>query len=195
MAKLLQALENDEFRHEIGLKLLEYTRDWLRYRRGWNDGGMLPRGMDPEGIVCTVFEKVMAGDRKLNESEGLLHQLKGIVRSEVSNLFTSADGRAVPFEPAGDDGKGNEPVVPHGDEVGSSDYCRRLFDLLEAHPKVKSDENFSLILLAFLDGADSAASVATKTGIQVKRIYEYNRTLKNIYPSIKAKLNEQVEAL
>jgi hypothetical protein len=189
--KHLESLQNNECRWKVALELLDFTRTYLGVRYGWHDKKMLPKGQDPEGIVLGLIEKLLSGEgRPLNDSVGLIFQLKGMIRSEVWNLLHCSDAKKVSFEAAGDDGPNHEPVCDSfADEiVGSMDVCQRLFALLEEHPKVKADEDFGYVVLAYQDGADSAQAVAEKTGIRVERIYEYNRQLKKIYPSLKAKL-------
>ncbi|MBI3408707.1 MAG: hypothetical protein HY040_10160 [Planctomycetes bacterium] len=187
----LESLKNDERRWEVALKLFDFTRNYLRVRRGWQEDMMLPGGQDPEGIVYGLIEKVLAGDRPLNDGEDLMFQLKGMIRSEVSNLFASSDAKGVSFKPAGDEGPSHEPVdgAAADEIVGSMDFCRRLFELLEQHPRVQADEDFGLVVLAYEEGADSSMAVAEKAGIKIERVYEYNRQLKTMYPAIKAKLD------
>lgn len=187
--KYLELLKDEKTRFEIALLILDYTRRYLAVRHGWHDKSMLPGGQDPEGIVYTLFEKILLGRRPLSGAEDLVVQLKGMIKSEVSNLFSSSDGKCVSFEPAGDEGPNHEPIAPSDDSVQSNDACKRVFDLLEEHPSVKSDEDFGYVILAYQEGASSAKAVSEKTGIKVERVYEYNRKLKKIYPAIKAKLS------
>lgn len=189
----LESLQNDERRWEVALKLFDFTRNFLRVKRGWQEGMMLPGGQDPEAIVYGLIEKVLVGDRPLNDDEDLMVQLKGMIRSEVSNLFTSSDAKGVAFKPAGDEGPSHEAVdrVAADEIVGSMDYCRRIFELLEQHPRVQADGDFGLVVLAYEEGADSPGAVAVKTGVKIERIYEYNRQLRTMYPAIKAKLDER----
>lgn len=191
--KHLESLKNNERRWKVALELLDYTRNYLGVRYGWHDGSMLPKGQDPEEIVFGLIDRLFAGDgRHLNDDEDLIVQLKGMIQSEVWNLHHGSDAKAVSFEAAGDDGPHHEPVCSSfaDDIVGSMDFCQRLFRLLEEHPKVQADEDFGYVVLAYQDGADSAQAVAEKTGIKIERVYEYNRQLRKIYPSLKAKLNQ-----
>jgi len=191
--KHLESLKNDERRWKVALELLDFTRTYLGVRYGWHDGRMLPKGQDPIGIVLGLIDKLLNGEgRQLNDDEGLIIQLKGMIRSEVWNLLHCSDAKNVTFEVAGDEGPNHEPVggLLADEIVGSLDFCQRVFDLLEAHPAVKADEDFGFVLLAYQDGATSSKAVAEKTGIKIDRVYEYNRQLKKIYPSLKAKLNQ-----
>jgi hypothetical protein len=67
--------------------------------------------------------------------------------------------------------------------------------MLAEHPQIKGNDDMEMVLLAFMDGAETPQEVAGAAGKPVERVYEVTRKLRKIYPSIKAKLNLGTEVL
>ena len=189
----VEYLKNDEERMEMALRLFHYARNLLARDHNWTPGKMLPGGVDPEDIVLEVFSRVVRGTRKFNKKATLEVQLMGMVSSLVSGLYKNKDAKLQTIDLSEDDP--SYPKVEEALGVGGEDspfaneeYSRRFFEILEEHPRVKKDPDLGLLVLAYVDGAEGSAEAARDTGIPVKRIYEYNRSLISILGEVQAKM-------
>jgi hypothetical protein len=189
----LDYLKADENRVEVALRLIDYARKLLLVHYSWEAGDKLPGGKDPEDIVLEAFSRVSSGKRKLNNRFSYEVQLKGIVRSLISGLFKLVDARLEDIDAEDEDG-GREQVpgivggIHSENKFESQEYSKRFFDLLEKHPKVSEDEDFGLVILAYVDGCETAGEVARETGIPIGRVYEYNRKLATILRKVQAQM-------
>lgn len=189
----LKYLENDERRMDVALRLFDYARGLLECNHGWVPGEMLPGAVDPENIVLEVFSRIALGKRKLNDRFAYEVQLKGMVRSIISKLYQKADARLDTIDLEEEDvgySKVEKALGVGGPDslFESQEYSERFFQLLEEHPKVKSDSDFGLVILAYIGGSSGSKEVATETGIPIARVYEYNRNLKPILREIQEKM-------
>lgn len=189
----LELLKNDEKRMEIALRLFDYARRLLEMDYEWEDGDLLPGGIEPQDIVYDVFERVAAGKRKFNNRFSCEVQLKGMVASIISKLFELKDAKLHTIDLPEEDPR--YPAVEKALGVGGTDsdyerleYTERFFQLLEEHPKVKKDPDLGLVIMAYVEGAPGAKEVAAETGIPVERVYEYNRNLAPILGGVKKKM-------
>lgn len=183
-----ETFSKPEKRHELVLRLLVFTRKYLRVHRGWNSDRMLPQGKDPQDIVTDLLEKIVAGDRALNAGDELLPQIMGMIKSEISNLFASSSAKQVSFVGATDKQSNHEPVTMATPAAAAE--VNDLFDLLLAHPVVAADTDLGMVVLAYKEGADGPSAVAKAIGLDVKKVYECQRNLAKIYPSIKNALRK-----
>ena len=189
----VEYLKNDEQRTEMALRLFDYARNLLARDHGWTPSVKLPGGIDPEDIVLKILNRVALGKRKFNKKFTLEVQLKGMVVSLISKLYEKKDASLQTIDLPEDDP--SYPLVEEALGVGGSgspfedeDYSKKFFALLEAHPKVKNDSDFGLVILAYVEGATGPKEAAGMTGIPVPRIYEYNRSLISILNEVQAKL-------
>jgi hypothetical protein len=189
----LELLKNDEKRKEIALRLLDYTHRLLERKHSWSPSVMLPGGIDPQDIIFEVFERIAAGTKKFNQKYGCEVQLKGMVRSVVSNLYKSKDAKLQSIDiPDEEKNLEIERALTVG-EGGFEDieHTERFFQILEAHPKVKKDSDLGLVIMAYVDGAPGSKEVAAATGIPVGRVYEYNRNLALILAEVGEKIKKE----
>jgi hypothetical protein len=192
----LELLKDDAWRGEVALRLLDYAHRLLERRHGWSPSVMLPGGIDPQNIILEVFERVAAGTKKFNQRYGCEVQLKGMVRSVISNLYKSKDATLQTISFSDDEDK--NPEVEKALTVGGAEsqfegaqHTERFFQILDEHPKVKKDSDFGLVIMAYVEGAAGSKEVAEMTGIPVKRVYEYNRNLTSILREVEAKMKKE----
>jgi hypothetical protein len=192
----LELLKDDAWRGEVALRLLDYAHRLLERRHGWSPSVMLPGGIDPQNIILEVFERVAAGTKKFNQRYGCEVQLKGMVRSVISNLYKSKDATLQTISFSDDEDK--NPEVEKALTVGGAEsqfegaqHTERFFQILDQHPKVKKDSDFGLVIMAYVEGAAGSKEVAEMTGIPVKRVYEYNRNLTSILREVEAKMKKE----
>lgn len=178
---------------EVALKLFDYARSLLELNYGWEPGRLLPGGIDPQNIVFEVFKRIAAGKRRLNNRFSYEVQLKGMVRSIISKIYTTTDAKLETIDLDEEDRGFAEVEKALG--VGgtespfeSEEYSKRFMELVEEHPKVKKDPDLGLVVLAYAEGAEGAAEASKATGIPVARVYEYNRSLKTILREVLAQM-------
>lgn len=185
----VEYLKNDESRQEVALRLFDYARELLN----WQEHQMLPGGIDPQNVVIEVIKRVASGKRKLNDRFPYEVQLKGMVRSIISKLYEKTDAKLENI-PVDEDELGyariEKALGVGGTESAfeAQEYSERFVRLVENHPKVQSDPDLGLVVLAYIDGARAARDAAEQTGIPISRVYEYNRSLQKVLKEVKAQM-------
>jgi hypothetical protein len=184
---------------EIGLKLLRFAR-WLAATKYGCDeqGKTLPLGKDPANIVCEVVDDYLHDVRHFNPKHEIEVQLRRAISSELWALHQRIEASAIPIQNE-DDGRlprgyETDELAPDGVAMVDHDW-KVLFELFRSHPKVKGDDELELLLMAIEDGADEAPEMAQQTGMTVERIYEIEKKLRIIYPSIMKQFHKGTEIL
>ena len=175
----------------------EYAHRLLEQNYGWEQGDMLPGGKDPRQVVFEVFSRVAAGKRKLNTRYSYEVQLKGMVRSLISNLYRSTDAKLKDIHIDEDEPGSSEikKALTHDpdSQFESDENSERFQALLEQHPKVRKDPDLWLVITAYMEGANDPAEAAEATGIPITRVYEYNRSLNKILHTVQTQMKELEE--
>lgn len=184
---------------EIGLKLLRFAR-WLAARKyGWDEQAKtLPLGKDPEDIVCDVVDDYLHDIRHFKPEHDMEVQLRRAISSELWALHQRIEAKAISLQNENNDhslqGYATDDPGPDGIAMVDHDW-KVLFELCCSHPKVKGDEELEFLLMAIDDGASTAPEMAQQTGMPVKRIYELQKKLRKIYPSIMKQFQKGSEVL
>lgn len=118
-------------------------------------------------------------------------QLKRAVRRNYSNLFRLESVKKTSLFDE-DDPPDAMDETPTPEEAASiqNEFDRAIQALLE-HPKVQRSEDLQLVVTAYGCGFWDEADLARETGLKIERIYQLNRELKDIYPSIKKQLRQE----
>lgn len=169
---------------EIAAKLLVSAIS-LAARYGWRQDSALPNGQSLIGVAQEAIAEIWENPDRINSDVSLGVQLKGIVRQKLWNLSQCADGKQI----RSDDLSTVEDT--RGSGIDSSSECQRVLDILLDSPKVKGNEDRELVVMAMMEGAFSPADIATKTGLTQTRVYQINRELREIYPSIADQLRRE----
>lgn len=149
-------------------------------RYGWDPDSALPGGKSLEGLVLDAVAEIWENPSRRNPDCPLVTQLKGIVRSKLWNLSQSADERVIRSELNDHAGR---PAPPDGN-IEVKDEFDRAIELLLAHPKVKKHGELELLVIAMSDGATDVPSLARECELSTDRVYQLQRELRLIYPTI-----------
>ncbi len=172
---------------DITAKLLQAAIS-MAVRYGWTLAHALPGGNSLDGIVVEAISDIWKEPTRLNPEVELLVQLRGIVRSKLWNLSQRRD----------EDVKGlddlAEPfalVASELETVDTIDEFQRAIQLLLESPRIKGREDLELLVIAISDGAVEVEELIRETGFSRERIYQLQRELRVIYPSIAIQLLNQ----
>lgn len=184
---------------EIGLKLLRFARWLAATKYGWDEQAKtLPLGKDPENIVCEVVDDYLHDIRHFNPKHEFDVQLRRAISSELWALHQRIEAKAVPLQDEDDGhlprGYETDELAPDGVAMVEHDW-KALFELFRSHPKVKGDEELEFLLMAIEEGAETAPEMAEQTGMTVERIYELEKKLRKIYPSVRKQFHKGTEIL
>lgn len=159
-------------------------------RYGWTVASSLPKGQSLQGLVQQSVAEIWETPDRLNPDVPLHVQLAGIVRSKLSNLAKCKDDDVVR--------SGNLAHVPADstdDKLRNEELFKRAMQLLLNSPKVKGHDDKELVVLAMSDGKLNVSEVADATGLEKTRIYQINRELCAIYPSIAEMLQREEDGI
>ncbi len=131
--------------------------------------------------------------QRINQNISLTTQLKGIVRSKLWNQSQSADERVKRSDTMEQTALANDPEPAR--TVDEQDEFNRAIQLLAEHPKVTAKPELELVVLAFSCGAVEVPTIIEETGLSRERVYQLQRELREIYPSIAQKLQPEEGAL
>lgn len=181
---------------ETAPRLLEFARRWAANVYGWRSGTTLPNGMAIEDVAKDAVSAFATGDRKFNPRFEVVVQLKGAIRSILWKIYrkkgdelTSAESPA--FFDMQLDGAALDPAAT----VAGEDFCRRFIEQLTADEKITRSVELLAIVKAYADGAETVEDVAEKTRIQVKRVYELRRNLKEAAARVLKSFNRKETVL
>lgn len=161
-------------------------------RYGWKRDSVLPGGKSIEDVVFEAIADLLNDPGRLSDKWKITTQLKGIVRSKLWNLCKSADNRVARSATMDDEhpAKGHRPEH----DVDLKDEFDRAMTLLSSHPKVKAKPELGEVVNAIWCGATDAASIADLANLTQDRVYQLQRELRAIYPSIARELDEEGRA-
>jgi hypothetical protein len=177
--------------NQISLSLLVFARYWAKTHYFWKDGTYLPEGKTPEDIVTEAVGAFWSGARKWNRQVAVVTQLKGAVRSILSNLHKKKGSKLTSTEePAFFESEHDDKPDP-ATEYATNDYCKSIFEALYQQEQVLNSEELMMIVMAYKDAAESIDDVVAKTEIPKDRVYELRRTLKGLKQGVIEALNEE----
>jgi hypothetical protein len=177
--------------NQISLTLLVFARYWAKTHYFWKEGKYLPEGKRPEDIVTEAIGAFWSGARKWNREVAVVTQLKGAVRSILSNLHKKKGSKLTSAEdPAFFESELDEQPDP-ATEYAANDYCKSIFEALYQQEQVLNSEELMMIVMAYEDGVQSIDDVVAKTEILKDRVYELRRTLKGLKESVLEAVNKE----
>ncbi|NQV29065.1 MAG: sigma-70 family RNA polymerase sigma factor [Rhodopirellula sp.] len=180
----LESLRSQDW-EEIAAKVLSAAYVYAT-RYGWNRDSSLPNGKSVEDIVMEAIADIWGSPERINPSVPLTTQLKGIVRSKLWNQSQSTDEKVVRSDTMEETALASDPEPAH--LVDQQDEFDRAMQLLAEHPKVKIKPDLELVVLALSCGAVEVREIVDETGLTRERVYQLQRELRVIYPSIAEKL-------
>lgn len=171
-----------EHEERLAVVLLRHCLNLLSIRYGLTEFTMLPRGKRPQDIVLDVLEKYQTGERKFTDEHPIDAQLKEGVRSWLSSLFKSSDGRWESINES--ENYEHASAAAHSDspdkQVENSHDLEVLYRMLNDAPEVRKNAALQALVQAMKGGAEDVVSQASATGVGVKRVYELRKSLKPI---------------
>lgn len=180
--------------HDIAPRLLVFAHRWAGNVYGWRDG-ILPNGMSLEDVTKEAIAAFATGDRKLNDRFDIVIQLKGAIRSILWKIyqkrvdkFTSAES-PVFFDMQ--DGETPDPATV----AEGKDFCREFIQRLSADGKVATNPDLLAIVNAYAKGAETIEDVVEQTGLEIGRLYELRRSLKDAATRILKMMNKKERVL
>lgn len=160
----------------------------LAVRYGWTPKSILPGGKSLEDVVAEAIADLWNRPGRLNPTVDVIVQLRGIVQSKLWNMSQSRDEDVR----RSDDLSQSVAVTADGPEaIDTSDEFQRAIELLQASPKVKSNDDLELVVLAISCGAFDVDELVRETGLPRERIYQLQRELRVIYPTIAGQLRSK----
>jgi len=75
--------------------------------------------------------------------------------------------------------------------IEDQDACNAIFGALLSHPKVIKSPDLTKLVRAFALGKNDEDELSTETGLPITRIYQLRRELREIRPTISAKLKKE----
>jgi hypothetical protein len=166
--------------NDLGARLLIFTKYWAKTYYHWSAGPTLPEGKTPEDVAKEAISSFWASVRKWNPKYSVLTQLKGAVRSILSNLHKKKSTQATDVQPPEFFDFHMDPGRDPATEADSNDYCKAIFATLYEQDEVLNSEELMMVVMAYEDDADSIDDVVAKTGLDRKKIYALRRQLKPI---------------
>lgn len=169
---------------DIASKVLAAARVFA-VRYGWNSDSVLPKGMSLKDLVLEAIAEIWEQSDRRSPKISVVAQLKGIVRSKLWNLSQCADERVAR---SGFDDHPDKPSAPEA-KTDLRDEFERAIELLMAHPKVSKNPDLEMLVVALSAGITDVPELALECGLPASRIYQLQRELRAIYPSIARQLN------
>ncbi|GJM25762.1 MAG: hypothetical protein DHS20C16_21770 [Phycisphaerae bacterium] len=169
---------------DIASKLLT-AAPVLATRYGWNRNSILPKGKTLEDVVEEAIADIWENPDRRNPEISVVTQLKGIVRHKLWNLSQNSDGRVARSDLDDHPDKSSAPEAT----TDLRDEFEHVIDLLMAHPKVSRSPDLELLVVALGAGITDVPELAQECGVPASRIYQLQRELRAIYPSIARRLN------
>ena len=173
---------------ELSPRMLMFARFWARQLYGWEEGKCLPEGNQPKDIVGQVIYEFSIGQRTFNDRNPVFTQIKGAIRSILSNLHSKKSSRITDaIDPAILDEQIG--VIPDpATEAITTDNKKRFFEVL--YSVVEEDDELWPVILAYEDGCETLDEVAKHTRIPKPKLYELRRKFKRYQPIVMAKLSK-----
>ena len=172
----------------IALKLVDWSF-WCAQLFG-SPEKLLPLGKTPEDMAYDVIHAFWNEDNTYNPKWALMTQLKRAVRRNYSNLFRLESVKKTSlFDEDDPPDVADESLTPEETASIQNEFEKAIQALLQ-HPKVQRSDDLQLVVTAFACGFWDEADLARETGLKMERIYQLNRELKDIYPSIKKQLRQ-----
>jgi hypothetical protein len=172
----------------IAVKLGDWSI-WCAQLFGWPEK-LLPLGKTPEDMAYDVINAFWNEDNTYNPKWALMTQLKRAVRRNYSNLFRLESVKKTSlFDEDDPPDVADESLTPEETASIQNEFDKAIQALL-LHPKVQRSDDLQLVVTAYACGFWDEADLARETGLKMERIYQLNRELKDIYPSIKKQLRQ-----
>lgn len=179
----LRALDWEEITAKLMLAAIT-----MAVRYGWTPKSALPGGKSLEDVVAGAIADLWSQPDRLNPTVDVAVQLRGVVRSKLWNLSQCCDEDVR----RSDDLSESVTVNADGLEtVDTTDEFQRSIELLQASPKVKGNDDLELVVLAMSCGAFDVDELVRETGLPRERIYQLQRELRAIYPTIAGQLRSK----
>lgn len=171
---------------DLYVKLTAYAEVIVQSKAWCRGESALPKGTEPIDFVNEAVKRLYEGTRSWNceEHPDLLVVLKGIVKSLVSDLLTSAEHRrSADIEKQSSTDQKHRIVVEAGqDEALIKD------ELLEkCYEAADGEEELETVLMALLEGYSPAEVADELLEVPVSKVYNLNRKLRR---RIKKKIKE-----
>lgn len=186
----IEDFTDSEWEYILG-RLTIYTSR-LFDKNGWSGKNPSFRGKSPEDIAQDAILDVIDGSRPYNENKGLdfLVFLKGIVRSEINHLATSAGAtKERYFFVSEKDGTLFEEFLIIGDEQDPSIICvnREVVERLKIRFKIEATSD--PLVLKILECLDSEITkpqdIAIVLGVPVTEIYNIKKRFRTTISRMK----------
>lgn len=179
----LRALDWEEITAKLMLAAIT-----MAVRYGWMPKSALPVGKSLEDVVAEAIADLWSQPDRLNPAVDVAVQLRGMVRSKLWNLSQCRDEDVR----RSDDLSESVMVTAGGPEtVDTTDEFQQAIELLQASPKVKGNDDLELVVLALSCGAFDVDELVRETGLPRERIYQLQRELRAIYPTIAGQLRSK----
>lgn len=179
----LRALDWEEITAKLMLAAIT-----MAVRYGWTPKSALPGGKGLEDVVAEAIADLWSQPDRLNPAVDVAVQLRGMVRSKLWNLSQCRDEDVR----RSDDLSESVTVTAAGPKtVDTTDEFQRGIELLQASPKVKGNDDLELVVLAMSCGAFDVVELVRETGLPRERIYQLQRELRVIYPTIAGQLHSK----
>lgn len=172
---------------EIAAKVANFACSEARNRYGWN-GSVMTKGTSPEDLACDAIAEFWQNPSRLPGNCTLTTFLCGIVKSKLWNSSQWAETRTTSREDDIEAVAGFAETSSPDNAAENSDTFEAAIGLLSKHSAVKGKNDHELVVTAFACGCFDPDELAMQTGLPIKRIYQIQRELNTIYPTIKKQL-------
>lgn len=183
--------------------LYDHARKLAARKYGWRDGKTLPLGKTPEEIVTDVYVSYIKGDgtlgqrikgvRHFDSEKDLIFQLKGSIRSALWALANRASTKnellARTEEEATRPPAYESTEATPAESVESADFAKAVVEGVNAHPKIKANQDLQDLMTAFELDVTEVAGQADMLGKKNEQISQLRYQLRDITFGVMQQLN------
>ncbi len=172
---------------EIAAKVANFAHSEARNRYAWN-GSVMTKGTSPEDLACDAISEFWRNPERYPGGCSLTTFLCGIVRHKLWNASKWEETRTTSRHEDLAVVAGFAASSSPDTAAANSDLLASAISLLFEHLAVKGKADHELVVTALGCGCFEPAELAKETGLPINRIYQVQRELNAIYPSIKKQL-------
>jgi hypothetical protein len=182
-----------EHAEDIVPVLYDHARKLAARKYGWREGKALPLGKSPEEIVTDAYIKYMEGKRKFDPAKDMLFQLKGTVRSLMWALCdkSSTKNELLAWSDEETDKAmelGSNDATP-SESVESADFARKVVEAVNAHPRIKANQDLQDLIAAFDLDVTEVQGQADMLGKKNEQISQLRFQLRDITHGVWQEIN------
>jgi len=188
---------------DLAPMLYDHARKLAAVKYGWSEGKTLPLGKTPEEIVTDVYVSYIKGDgsegqrikgmRHFDSEKDLIFQLKGSIRSALSNLTSKFSARnelvARTDEEAARPLEFESTESTPAENCESADFAKAVVEGVNAHTRIKSNLDLQDLIAAFEMDITEVAGQAELLGKKREQIDQLRFQLRGIILEVTRELN------